>query len=593
MATSRAAPLAGGIVVEQVLTRVHRWWSGVVSNASSTTGLGGMAQWSFGDGCMWMDACMMVALSGIMVTSMIVWPSEIGSGLARPRLGAQRRRRPDCLPAVLYVVASSPAPTVPEPRCPVPYLPLVSAPPLSFAPARAHAYERSYAPCALRSALGIVAATPLFARAAAPCSTCCSCRATDTRAPSRAHSSRHRPRSLCFTPARPLVVIAVSAPHAHHLPTSPRPDLVPAALRPTFAAASPRNPLLLRSLPRLSLPLWLAAARAPHSPPPLLLAAAPPRPWPPALCRSATRSAPLLLRHRRRRSPALRPPPAMASTGALHDARAYRVGARAPAPRRAQRRRRPDCLPAVLYVVASFPAPAVPVNLPEPRYPVPYLPLVSAPPLSFAPARAHAYERSSAPCALRSTLGIAVATPLFARAAAPCSTCWSCRATDTRAPSRARSPRHRPRSLCFTPARPLVAIAASAPHPAHQLPTSPRPDLAPAALRPTFAAASSRNPLLLRSLPRLSLPLWLAAARAPHSPPPLLLAAAPPRSWPPTLCRSATCSAPLLLRRRRRSPALRPPPAMASAGALHHARSNFERLRKYRGLPDLQEEVVT
>ena len=48
-------------------------------------------------------------------------------------------------------------------------------------------------------------------------------------------------------------------------------------------------------------------------------------------------------------------------TGALDTAR------RSPSLEPAQRRRRPDCLPGVLYVVASSPAPAVPINLPEHR----------------------------------------------------------------------------------------------------------------------------------------------------------------------------------------------------------------------------------
>src|SRR4051812_25537236 len=79
MASSRVTLFVGGLVLEQVPTRVHMWQSSVVSTTSSTTDLGGMAQQSFDDEAMWMDACRMVALSGVVVTWTVVWHSEMNA----------------------------------------------------------------------------------------------------------------------------------------------------------------------------------------------------------------------------------------------------------------------------------------------------------------------------------------------------------------------------------------------------------------------------------------------------------------------------------------------------------------------------------
>ena len=58
-----------GVVLEQPLFEVGTRWGGVVSTASTSSKFGGMVQRGLGDGCVLIDACRVVAPSGVVVAS--------------------------------------------------------------------------------------------------------------------------------------------------------------------------------------------------------------------------------------------------------------------------------------------------------------------------------------------------------------------------------------------------------------------------------------------------------------------------------------------------------------------------------------------
>lgn len=78
MALCVVLPL-GSIILEEVLTGGAHRWSGVTSSVSKTTDLGGVAQWSLGVECMYMDSRRRIVLSGVVVTSMAERPGKVGA----------------------------------------------------------------------------------------------------------------------------------------------------------------------------------------------------------------------------------------------------------------------------------------------------------------------------------------------------------------------------------------------------------------------------------------------------------------------------------------------------------------------------------
>ena len=66
-----------GIVLDQWFTGEANRWSGVTSTALKTMGLGDVEQWSLGVGRGLMDACRLVALPCVVVTSTTDRPDKV------------------------------------------------------------------------------------------------------------------------------------------------------------------------------------------------------------------------------------------------------------------------------------------------------------------------------------------------------------------------------------------------------------------------------------------------------------------------------------------------------------------------------------
>ena len=69
MAALHAVLPPEGVVLEQLLVEVGTRWGGVVSTASTSSKFGGMVQRGLGDECVLIDACRVVAPSGVVVAS--------------------------------------------------------------------------------------------------------------------------------------------------------------------------------------------------------------------------------------------------------------------------------------------------------------------------------------------------------------------------------------------------------------------------------------------------------------------------------------------------------------------------------------------
>jgi hypothetical protein len=78
--------------LEHVLAGEDKRRSGVTSTARPTADPGGMALRSFGDGCVWMDTCRLVALSGAVVASTAGLAMSVRQYLLWRWIGGRRRR---------------------------------------------------------------------------------------------------------------------------------------------------------------------------------------------------------------------------------------------------------------------------------------------------------------------------------------------------------------------------------------------------------------------------------------------------------------------------------------------------------------------